>query len=165
MEDSDIQIAHRVSSRFSGTKAFSREDAFQACVEGFLKAGQPNDIGLKVRVMRDEMNRQSVETSYLMRVPWSTWKKMDQTPSHVRYTGLGTDYLVSGESPSTAVLDRDMGVLENRISFDQAWSNLQERHKDVIKWALTEWQKGKRPSGKRFYDFKNAVKEMREMMV
>lgn len=164
MIDRDIQIAKRLSSRYRGSSGFGREDAYQACVEGFLKAGQPGDEGLVVHVMRNEMHRQSVETSYLMRVPYSTWKKMDETPVQAKHTGLSTETLVQYESPSAAKLDPAFEQLDEWLALTQAMHGLTEKDKSSLLWGLNQWRQGKRPSGKRFYDFNRAAGNLRALL-
>lgn len=164
ISDRDIQIAHRLSSRYTGTTAFGREDAYQACLEGFFKAGCPKDEGLVVHVMRSEMRRQSVEAAYLMRVPYSSWKKMDETPVQVKHTGLSTEALVEYESPAAAISDGSFEGVEDNLAWAQAFEALTQWEIDVLNWALAEWRRGKRPSGKRVKQFKRARAHLKAIL-
>jgi hypothetical protein len=161
----DTEIAERLATKYQGSAAFGRDDAFQACIEGLLKAGVNAPEGVKVKAMKDEMHRQSVEASYLMRVPWSTWKKMPETPAHVRYTGLDTETLVMFESPSTAISDPRIELIEEAMALRSAWDQLDDTEKGHVEWALTQYRLGKRPGGKRFSSFKKVVSKLREAVV
>jgi hypothetical protein len=161
----DTEIAERLATKYQGSAVFGRDDAYQACIEGLLKAGVNAPQGVKVKAMRDEMHRQSVEASYLMRVPWSSWKKMAETPAHVRHTGLDTDTLVEYESPSTATLDWSMEVVEDTVDMTRAMKTLNEQDLKVLEWAMSQYRKGTRPGGPWFYKYKAVVSKLREALL
>jgi hypothetical protein len=158
--DRDIEIAKRLSCRYSGTSSFSREDAYQACIEGYLKYGSPEDEGLVVTVMRNEMNRQKIETSYLMRIPWSTWKKMAETPVQAKYTGLGTDTLIEMESPATAVSDPAMGDVDDRDLISWVIRQLD----DTEFFRLNRWLGGYKVTGRQYKEINDILDKVRDLV-
>lgn len=160
MNDRDIQIARRLSTRYQGTSAFGREDAYQACIEGFLKAGSPTDEGLVVHVMRIEMHRQSVEASYLMRVPYSSWKKMDGTPDQVKYTGLSTDTLVETEHPSLSQEDFKFSDVEDNDLIRWVVSQLTDKEF----FRLNRWLGGYKISGRQHAEVNDILDKVRQLV-
>jgi hypothetical protein len=158
--DRDIEIARRLSTRYQGTSSFGREDAFQACVEGFFKADCPNDEGLVVTVMRNEMRRQSVESAYLMRVPYSSWKKMDDTPGHVRDTGLSSEYLAEIEHPCLMVEEFSYATVEEDSVVRWVASQLTEKEL----FRLNRWLGGYKLQGRQFKEIKDILEKIRELM-
>lgn len=156
----EIQIARRLSTRYTGTSAFGREDAYQACIEGYLAAGSPKDEGLAVHVMRIEMHRQSVEASYLMRVPWSSWKKLDETPTRVKYTGLSSETLTETEHEVLATDDLSFEDVEDNDVF--CWVLSQLTDKELFR--LNRWISGYKLQGRQFREIKDILAKVRELM-
>lgn len=160
MNDRDTEIARRLSSRYYGTSAFGREDAYQACIEGFLKAGSPTDEGLVVHVMRNEMNRQSVEASYLMRVPWSSWKKMNDTPQQVKYTGLSNETLIETEHQVLAVEDQTFADVEDNDLIRWVVSQLTDKEF----FRLNRWLGGYKISGRQHREINDILDKIQELV-
>ena len=84
-----------MASRYGNGKRFSKEDAFQSAMEGLLRAGVPDDEGLRILSMKNGISRAITLAIFPMCIPRSSYDKMRKLGSLPDYTQnvVSSDYV------------------------------------------------------------------------
>lgn len=138
VSDQDMATAKRISTRWKSNAVYSSEDAFQEMMLKVLTTGvAPERDRMRGRIMKGAAISKAVESSYLMRIPYTSWSR-NGTPSHIKHTGLSLS-----ESGSLGVPDDDLskedlafGRVETREALKKIMATLPDRNRRILwRWA------------------------------
>jgi hypothetical protein len=139
VSDEDLRIAGRIASRYYGNKRFDQQDAKQAALEGLLRAGVPDNEGLRVLAMKNGVARQVTMAVFPVCIPRSSYdrmRKQDRLPGFVA-NDLGVPELAM-ETPS---IEPGFDTAEDRVLVSQILEALDPSERRVVGFLM---------NGKRF---------------
>jgi hypothetical protein len=129
--DEDMRIAHRMSRRYNGNKRFGHEDAFQAAMEGLIKAGVPTNEGLRVLAMKNGISRQVTMAVFPMCIPRSSYDRMRKEN---RLPGVvSNDVTVSDLVFEVTDTDTGFDHVEDLVLVEQILASLDKHELRVVK--------------------------------